>query len=249
MSARGIARHGDLALADAAPVELRNARRGFGKASIHADRFAMVLEAERSGRPLTATTRLGTTSSSSVQALAMRIAIGDLPAIARREGYAPEAFGRLQALAAHAGADIAEYLAALLWECGGNVVHYRERLCRRVEYTSPHYIPHPIAIDADAAIVFLAPGREGTGSPAVESVRARTGVTELMTVAEVWKRKPTESQLEYIASCFTGEAHGLRLDDLRQAVPAELADALTPHALDFESDRRRLDRLKGLAVR
>ncbi len=243
MSARGIARHGELRLAAAQRVQLHNARRGFGKASIHGDRFAMVLEAIDTSRAITASGLNHCEPGTAPQALAIDVFAGDLPTLAKREGYSPEAFASLLALADAAGHDPGAYLAALMWECGGNVVLYRERLARRVDYTSPHYIPHPIPIGTRPAIIFLAPGREGSGDVDIVPIRVRTGCCDLMNTAQVWQRKPNEAQLEYIAMCLLAEAHGVRVDDLTQDLPADLRDRLDRTDMNVDRERTRLRRL------
>jgi hypothetical protein len=236
MSARGICRDDPLRLAGARRVQLSNARRGFGKASIHADRYAMVVEATDPSQPIRARELAAHERGALPQALALDVLTDDLPVLAAREGYSQRAIAALYELSA--GSDLAVYLAGLLWECGGDVVRYRARLCDRLGYTSPHYIPHPIAIGARAAVIFLAPGPEGSGSPDVVPVRVATGVTELMDVAAVWKRRPNAAQRDYIATCLLGRAHGIRMDDLTTDVPKDLSDQIGSSVSDLENERQ-----------
>jgi hypothetical protein len=240
MSARGLCRDGRLHLVGARRVQLHNARRGFGKASIHADRYAMVVEAVNRSRAIHASAIEPNETGGAPQGLAIDVVNDDLPVVAAREGYSPRAFEVLRRLSADSGGGVATYLAGLLWECGGDVVLYRERLFDRVRYTSPHYIPHPIAIGTRPALIFLAPGHEGSGSPEVVPVRVATGVTDLMDVAAVWKRKPNAAQLDYIEMCLLGRAHGIRLDDLTADIPEELSSRIRQSPSDLESERQLL---------
>ncbi len=249
MSAHGLARDGDLAILGVRRVQLENARRGFGKASIHADRFAMVVEPIDATRPIRARALAEAELGAAPQAMALELPADALPTIAKREGYSAEAFEALLALAATAGSDVGTYLAALMWECGGHTILYRERLFGRLGYTSPHYIPHPIAVGLKAAVIFLAAGPEGTGSPEVVPVRVSSGVTELLTTAEIWRRKPTPAQLDYIATCLLARAHGLQLTDLETPIPDELETLLQQRLSEPESERRLLERLLRLSRR
>src|SRR5262249_2368620 len=89
-------------------------------------------------------------------------------------------------------------------------------------FTSPHYIPHPVGLgDGGAAVIFLAPGLEGTGADDVISVRQETGILTLMSTREAWQRKPNEDQLAYFLSCLLGGVHGIGMHDLLATVSEE----------------------------
>ena len=219
MSGRGLARSGRLRVRSAGVVALRGCRRGFAKLSKYGDRLATDLELAHS--PLEADVVSPTdTPDGRVEALGLRVSADDGLRLVQREGYRPAA---LQAVAERAEADglgVAEWLWRLATEGGHEVPAYRERLCALTGYTSPHYIPHPVRLRAgdsglhDYALLFLAPGRHGTGSPDVTSVLERTGIDGLFTVAEAWQRKPNVGQLAYVVSCLLAGVHGIDVRDL-----------------------------------
>ena len=246
MSVYGRSRHAEVRTLDLHRVQLLDSRRGFGKASIHADRFAMVLEPRDLRRPLAAIPLGSGDTGEPPQGVALRLAAGQLPAVASREGYSVEALARLTALADAAGSDLPAYLDTVMAEGGGDIVAYRRALRARSGYTSPHYIPHPIAIgDGPPGIVFLAAGAEGSGDPGVVPVRVRSGCCELMTVAEVWRRKPNTAQLDYIAMCLLGAAGGVRVDDLLTVIPDDLRRRLNERFADRPDDLAILRPLLG----
>lgn len=219
MSGRGLARSGRFRVRSAGIVALRGCRRGFAKLSKYGDRLATDLELAHS--PLEAdVVPPADAPDGRVEALGLRVSADDGLRLVQREGYRPAA---LQAAAERAeayGLGVAEWLWRLATECGHEVTAYRERLCALTGYTSPHYIPHPVRLGADDsglhgyALLFLAPGRHGTGAPGVTSVRERTGIDGLFTAAEAWRRKPNAGQLAYVVSCLLAGVHGIDVRDL-----------------------------------
>jgi hypothetical protein len=73
------------------------------------------------------------------------------------------------------------------------------------------------------ALIFLAPGFEGTGSEEVVSVRQHTNIPTIMSLAEAWRRKPNDDQVAYFLSCLLGGVHGVGVHDLLSTVREESA--------------------------
>jgi hypothetical protein len=141
------------------------------------------------------------------------------------------------------GLSLADFLWELQAEEGHDVVGYRCRLFALTGFTSAHYIPHPVRLaDAGCALIFLAPGFEGTGSDAVISVRRQTGVRAVMMAGDAWRRKPNADQSAYFLSCLLGGVHGICVRDLLPVagedlvLAAELASRIKP-ALSEEVGR------------
>ncbi len=214
MSGRGLAFSGTLQVTDAYVVALKRCRRGFAKLSRYGDRFATDIETQQF--PLEGW-RVSPSASPNgeVETLALTVALDDFSRLVKREGYSPEA---MQWLAEFARRE-KQRLADFLWEIQARVeydpVMYRRELFVRTGFTSPHYIPHPVRLaEGGYALIFLAPGFEGTGSEDVVSVRQQTGVRAVMNTSETWKRKPNEDQLSYFLSCLLGGVHGVNVRDL-----------------------------------
>lgn len=223
MSGTGLSFSGTLQVADARIVTLANCRRGFAKLSKYGDRFATDLEVPQfplQGRvadPATA-------AHDAVEGLALTVSFEDACQLAKREGYAPEALQQLREIARGEALSLAEFLWQLMHDTEHAVVHYRRQLCTLAGFTSPHYIPHPVQVEhAGYALIFLAPGAEGTGSETVVSVRQQTGMHAIMNTAETWQRKPNEDQLSYFLSCLLGGVHGISVHDLLAPLAAEPA--------------------------
>jgi hypothetical protein len=214
MSGRGLSPSGPLRVRRASIVALAGCRRGFAKLSRYGDRFAMDLELVRS--PLRGDlVAPATAPNGEVEALALTLPLDDACRLARREGYDPAAMQQLARMARARGGTLAGFLWELYAEAGYEVVRYRRQLFAFTGFTSAHYIPHPVRLgDGEDALIFLAPGFEGTGSDEVVSVRQQTGIRTLMRAGEVWRRKPTADQLAYFVVCLLGGAHGICVRDL-----------------------------------
>jgi hypothetical protein len=223
MSGLGLLPFGRLRVRAAARVAVSSVRRGFGKFSQHGDRFAMVLEPLRANQPLEAhTLAADAPPSGAPEGIALWVRPNDLARLCDREGYSSGAMQRLRQEAAARQQHVAAFLWTLLEEVGFAIAPFRERLFKLIGYTSPHYVPHPVRLDtSEYALTFLAPGREGSGSPTVVPVRVRTGNTELMSAPETWQRKPNRTQLAYFAACLLGGVHGLCLQDLLVPLAAD----------------------------
>lgn len=232
MSGLGLRRLGRMRAARVRRVELVNARRGFAKPSLHGDRYAMVLEAADSERMIGAAPLAPDAPGEAAQGILLDLDLDDLMRISAREGYSPDAFLRLATLAEADALSVPAFLFHLMREAGGDIAAYRRLLRQRVDYTSAHYVPHPIALtDNSPALTFVAPGREGSGDPAVVPVRVATEHCDVLDLRETWRLKPNRSQLEYFAMCLLASAHGVRVDDI--AAPLDGDTELRQRVRDF----------------
>jgi len=217
MSGLGLTGLAPIPAVDAWRVRLTGCRRGFGKLSQYGDRFAMVLEATAGRtplrcRPITADTPTG---PDGIDALAYALPVPELARVAQREGYRADALLALARHAERSGRGLGAHLLALAEGVGFDVAAYRRTLADVVDYTSPHYVPHPVASDTgEPAIVFLPPGAEGSGRDEVVPIRVQSAETRLLTFREVWRLKPNLSQLDYAATCMLAEVHNLSLADV-----------------------------------
>jgi len=214
MSGRGLSFSGVLQVQKAGIVTLTHCRRGFAKLSRYGDRFATDLEPTHlplTGRRVTLTEQ----PSSEIEGLALTVSLTDACRLVKREGYSPEVFQQLAEIAITKGLDIASFLWSLQQESEHDLVHYRRQLFSLTGYTSPHYIPHPVYLEnAECALVFLAPGFEGTGADDIISIRQQTNTPTIMSLAETWRHKPYDDQVAYFLSCLLGGAHGVNVRDL-----------------------------------
>lgn len=217
MSGLGLASLAPLPAHDVRRVRLSDCRRGFGKLSQYGDRFAMVLAPTRSDAPIRATTIGPTTplDDAGVDALALTLPMPEVARVAQREGYRADALLALARIAEQRGTTLAAHLFALAESVGHDLGRYRRALADLVDYASPHYVPHPVATDADEpALVFLPPGREGSGRPDVVPIRVQTAETRVLVFRDAWRLKPNPSQLDYAAMCLLAECHNLSLADV-----------------------------------
>jgi hypothetical protein len=247
MSGLGLTGLAPMPVADAWRVRLTGCRRGFGKLSQYGDRFAMVLEstAERAPIRSCAITAETPTATDGVDALAYALAVPELARVAQREGYRADALLALARHAERSGQGLGRYLFGIAERAGFDVAAYRRTLAAVVDYTSPHYVPHPVASETgEPAIVFLPPGAEGSGRDDVVPIRVQSAETRLLTFRQVWRVKPNPSQLDYAATCILAEAHNLSLADVLgdvRAYPplAGLVDARLASDLAVEASRFR----------
>jgi hypothetical protein len=221
MSGTGLSSSGALDVQDARIVALEHCRRGFAKLSSYGDRFAMDIAAPT--WPLTGhVLSLDSPITGAVEALALTVPPEDACRLAKREGYNPTIMQRLVEFAQARDCGVAEFLWRLHAEAEHDIVSYRRRLFALTGFTSPHYIPHPVRLaDETYALIFLAPGAEGTGSDEVISIRQQTGIEAPMSASEAWRRKQNEDQLVYFVFCLLGGVHGIGMQDLFATIPAE----------------------------
>lgn len=209
MSGQGLSFSGTLQVKAASIVTLAGCVRGFAKLSRYGDRFATDVESSHwplTGRLVTPTT----TPNGEVEALALTVSLEDFSSLVKREGYSPIAMRQVAILAQAQGKTLADFLWSIHEEAGHDRVVYRRRLWELTGFTSPHYIPHPVRLsEGSRALIFLAPGSEGTGADAVISVRQETGILTVMNTRDTWRRKPNDDQLTYFLSCLLGGVHGI----------------------------------------
>lgn len=221
MSGRGLSFSGTLRVREAFMVALAHCQRGFAKLSRYGDRFATDLQVSKlplEGQKLT----LDSPLSKDVEGLALTAPLEDACRLSKREGYNPDVFQKLADLAFAQGLDLASFLWRVHEEAGHDIVGYRRRLFTLTGYTSPHYIPHPVFLGGTKyALIFLAPGFEGTGSEEVVAVRQHTNIAAIMSIAETWRRKPNDDQVAYFLSCLLGGVHGISVHDLLSTIREE----------------------------
>jgi hypothetical protein len=206
MSGLGLASLAPLPVTDAYRVRLHGCRRGFGKLSQYGDRFAMVLEPTAPETPIRATAITSTTpmNDGGLDAIALTLSVPELARVAQREGYRASILLALAHAAERAGRGLGAHLWALLEEASFDVARYRRLLADQVDYTSAHYVPHPVATDlGEPAIVFLPPGAEGSGRADVVPIRVQSAETRLLTFRQIWS-----------VMCALAEAHNVSLADV-----------------------------------
>jgi hypothetical protein len=221
MSGQGLSFSGTLRVKAAGIVALPGCVRGFAKLSRYGDRFATDVESHR--WPLTARLVAPTSApDGEVEALALTVSLEDFCRLVKREGYNPAAMQHVATVAGERGQSLADFLWHVHEEAAHDRVAYRRRLWELTGFTSSHYIPHPLQLAGGSrALIFVAPGFEGTGADEVISVRRETGIREVMNTYETWRRKPNEDQLAYFLSCMFGGVHGVNVRDLLQSAEEE----------------------------
>jgi len=214
MSGRGLVFSGTLQVKDTFIVTLKNCTRGFAKLSRYGDRFATDIETPQfpiEGERVS----LAAPPNSEIETLALTVSLDDFSRLVKREGYSPAAIQQLAELAGKEKRSLASFLWRIQADVGHDPVLYRCQLFALTGFTSPHYIPHPVRLsEGYYALIFLAPGFEGTGSDNVVSVRQQTAIQGVMSTRETWRRKPNDDQLSYFLSCLLGGAHGVNVRDL-----------------------------------
>jgi hypothetical protein len=221
MSGQGLCFSGTLQVKAASIVALAGCVRGFAKLSRYGDRFATDVESPH--WPLTGRSVAPTVMpNGEVEALALTVSLEDFSCLVKREGYSPLAIQQLATMAQEQGKSLADFLWSIHEEAEHDRVTYRCRLWGLTGFTSSHYIPHPVRLgDGSCALIFLAPGFEGTGADAVIAVRQETGIQVVMNMSETWRQKPNEDQLTYFLSCLLGGVHGINVRDLLTPVREE----------------------------
>ena len=200
---------------DAQPVAIRNARRGLAKPSSHGKYLAMDVEPVDRAVPISASIA----ADDGIGGLLLTFDREYAPMIARREEYDPDAFERLIGLADRAGQPLGEYLMEVASATNFDLLAYRSALRSTLEYTSPGYIFHPVAIDdGRVAIVAIGSGFEGSGDPRVVSRRRQFGMERLLSLEESLRVElpgfDRAGQIGYYAECILGGLHGVDVADL-----------------------------------
>jgi hypothetical protein len=246
MSGQGLSFSGTLQVKAASIVALPGCVRGFAKLSRYGDRFATDVESPHwplTGRSLAPATM----PNGEVEALALTVSLEDFSGLVKREGYSPSAMQQLATEAQAQGITLADFLWQIHEEAEHDRVAYRRRLFQLTGCTSPHYIPHPVRLDAEScALIFLAPGFEGTGTDEIISVRQETGIQVVMNTSETWRQKPNDDQLTYFLSCMLGGVHGINVRDLLSPVREE--STLAERLREQLGQRLAVEREQFLAV-
>jgi hypothetical protein len=215
MSGMGLLQSGRLRVRMAERVALLNCRRGFAKYAQRGDRFALDIEFADRKKPISALLRPRGSEPEGVEGILLWVRAGEIEGIMEREGYSPAVFHKIVARAREKEVTVGKLFWEIYVEAGWDLILYRRRLFDAVGYTSPHYIPHPVPLGGESyGILFLAPSYQATGSDQVISVRQRTGVAALMSLAEAWERKSNAGQVNYMVSCLLGGLHGINVRDL-----------------------------------
>ncbi len=165
----------------------------------------------------------------------------DARKIAQREDYKADAFERLMALADSAGMPLGEYLMEVASGTNFDLLAYRSALRATLDYTSPGYIFHPVAVDdGRVAIIAIGSGFEGSGDPRIVSRRREFGMERLLSLDESLRVElpgfDRAGQIGYYAMCILGGLHGVDVADLAAGFDAdaewtrELAAHLEPIA-------------------
>jgi hypothetical protein len=222
MSGMGLLRSGRLRVKKAQRVSLDNCQRGFAKYAQRGDRYALDIEFLDRTKPIFGTITKRGALYHGVEGLALWARGIDLEGVMEREGYSTAAFHKLLRLSKESKLPLGQWLWTIYEEAGFDLVSYRRCLYAQIGYTSPHYIPHPVAMaDRVYGILFLAPAYNATGANHVISVRQRTSVPRAMSLVDAWARKPNEGQLDYFVSCLLGGVHGINIRDLLAGLKRE----------------------------
>jgi len=218
---------------DAAPVSIRNARRGLAKPSSHGRYLAMDIEPIDRAAPICASIGLG---GAGIGGLLLSFDRTDARKIAQREDYQADAFEHLIGLADREGKALGEYLMEIASGTKFDLLAYRTRLRTMLDYTSAGYIFHPIEIDdGRIAIIAIGSGFEGSGDSRIVSRRRQFGMDRLLSLEESMRTEIPDfdcaGQIRYYAECILGGLHGLEVGDLAQRFDpqAGLARELAAH--------------------
>ena len=218
MSYRGLFREKNIEILDAFRVQIKG-RRGFAKPSssniICMDIDDFVLK----GKIINTNPQLG-----SVEGLMIKIKQVNFPKFCIREGYFNG--NKLETYFSNY-----ECIGEALWDLfqkGINIdpiqsiKEYRKNLKKAINYTSEHYIPHPIDLkDLGYAIIFIAPGKYGTGNAYLASRKEEKNISHLLDVTSVLKRKFLDKKifLNYVLECLYGGVHGINIRDIINLIP------------------------------
>ncbi|MGH7948235.1 MAG: hypothetical protein ACREQF_03310, partial [Candidatus Binataceae bacterium] len=249
---------------DAAPVTLRNARRGLAKPSSHGRYLAMDVEPIDRAAPITAHIE---SNGAGIGALALEFDRKWAPLIAQREEYGAAAFEQLITLADSAGVPLGEYLLRIAERTGFDLLRYRVALRELLGYTSSGYVFHPALVDdGRIAIIAIGAGFDGSGDSAIKSRRQEWEMDRLLGLGDALAHERLEldrdGQIGYFAECALGGLHGISVTDLLEgldpaaAAARELAGHLSkaaPHeaarflAATSMDERRYRARFTGIA--
>ena len=157
----------------------------------------------------------------------------DFRKICKREGY--HECSKLIKKAEAKNMSVGEYLYKLAEEVSSdgilnicNVGGYREILSREIRgsnadhRSSIGYIPHPLVLNDNIAIVFIAAGTYGTGT-GEKSRKEEEGIKKVMSVYDyyLFLRKigrDYKNFKRYLVECLLGGVYGINLEDLTKSL-------------------------------
>ncbi len=154
-----------------------------------------------------------------LEGLVIKINQKDFPKFCKREGYARG----IKLIKDYSEYDsIGEELWNLFHDSRDNdsyqfIKEYRKNLRERMNYTSEHYIPHPLEIqNLGYAILFIAPGKYETGNINLPSRKEQEGIFDLMGANDVLKRSNINRNefFNYTLECLYGGVHGINIRDI-----------------------------------
>ncbi|GAI60784.1 unnamed protein product [marine sediment metagenome] len=154
-----------------------------------------------------------------IEGLIVKITQRDFPDFCSREGYTGG--NKLITYSSNFNS-VGEALWKLFQESIKNdyyksIRNYRMKLKDKLDYTSKHYIPHPLVIkNLGYAIMFIAPGKYGTGNGNLKSRKNEENISYFMDINEVLKRADVNKNefLTYTLECLYGGVHGINVKDI-----------------------------------
>ncbi len=213
MSYRGLFREKNMEILNAFRVQIKG-RRGFAKPSLSKIICMDIDDFVLKGEIIKKDPQQG-----SVEGLLIKIKQVNFPKYCKREGYIN-------------GKKLTTYssdykcIGEALWDLFQksidvdpiqSIKEYRKNLKKAINYTSKHYIPHPLDLgDLGYAVTFIAPGKYGTGNAYQLSRKEQEGIFDLMGVNNVIKRNDVNRKkfFQYTLDCMYGGVHGINVRDI-----------------------------------
>jgi len=152
----------------------------------------------------------------------------DFRKICEREGYREHSKLIEKAEANHIS--VGEYLHKLARRVSpdgvlniNNVRKYRKILSCEIGGSNTGYIPHPLVLNNDIAIVFIAAGKYGTGTGR-KSRKEEENIEGIMSVYDYYYRFLKSKYYDYthfkryLVECLLGGLYGINLEDLTESL-------------------------------
>ena len=149
-----------------------------------------------------------------IEGLLIKINQRDFTEFCKREGYAK---GNELITCSSDYNSIGEAMWNLFQDSNQSIKEYRKNLRKKINYTSIHYVPHPLDLkDLGFAITFIAPSKYGTGNVYQTSRKKQEGVFDLMDANRVLRRNDVNKKefLKYTLECLYGGVHGINVRDI-----------------------------------
>lgn len=162
-----------------------------------------------------------------IEGIILEINQKDFQEFCRREGYSK---GNTIITYSSSYNSIGEALWNILQDSMGtdyfqSIIEYRKKLRKEINYTSIHYIPHPLKIqDLGYAITFIAPGKYKTGNVNQKSIKEQKKIYRLLNLNEILGRKDVNRYhfLNYTIECIYGGVHGINIRDIIDFISDDL---------------------------